>query len=74
MVQNKVIASILECVDENISEVESSDNDNEIGDNQESDHRSGTSDSNQGDGQAVPVASGWPNVKCGLFISCPYQI
>jgi hypothetical protein len=45
MAQNKAttdddILSVLNCVDENLSEVESSDNDNEIGDNQESDHKS----------------------------------
>jgi hypothetical protein len=52
MVQNKVtndddIVTIFDCVDDNFSEVESSDSDNEIGDNQESDHKSGTSDSEQ---------------------------
>jgi hypothetical protein len=36
------IVSVLACVDENLSEVESSDSDNEIGDNQESDHKRGT--------------------------------
>jgi hypothetical protein len=63
MVQNKMtsddnIMSILDCVDENLSEVESSDNDNETGDNQESDRKSGTTDSEQSDWQAAPVVSG----------------
>jgi hypothetical protein len=43
MVQNKVtsdddIVSILDCRDENLSEVESDDSDNEIGNNKESNH------------------------------------
>jgi hypothetical protein len=36
--------SILDCVDENLSEVESSNSGNEIGDNQESDCKSSISD------------------------------
>jgi hypothetical protein len=44
MVQNKMInyeniVSVLDCVDENLSEVESSDSDNEISKNQESGHK-----------------------------------
>jgi hypothetical protein len=62
MAQNKVtsddIVSLLDCVDENLSEAESSDRNNEIGDNQESDCKSCTSDSEQSDSQAVPVVSG----------------
>jgi hypothetical protein len=56
MAQNKVInddiVSILDCVDENISEVECGDSDDEIGDNQESDHKV-TSDSEQCGGKVV---------------------
>jgi hypothetical protein len=58
----------------NLSEIECNDSDDEIGDNQESDHSSGISDSEQSDRQAGPVVSGWDVVKSGLFISCPYQI
>jgi hypothetical protein len=62
MVQDKVtdddIVSILDCVDENLSEVEPSDSDDEICDNQESDHRRGLSDSEQSHRQVDPVASG----------------
>jgi hypothetical protein len=36
---------VLDCVDESLPEVESSDMDNEIDDDQESDNRSGTLDS-----------------------------
>jgi hypothetical protein len=60
--QNKVISddivSVLDCVDDNISEVESSESDNEIGDNQECDYRSGISDSEQSDRQVAPAISG----------------
>jgi hypothetical protein len=47
MAQNKVtsdddIVSILDCMDENLSEVDSSDSDNEIGDNKKSDRKSAT--------------------------------
>jgi hypothetical protein len=47
MAQNKVtnddnIVSVLDCVDENLSEVESSNSHNEICNNQEYDHESGT--------------------------------
>jgi hypothetical protein len=38
------IVLILDCVDENLSETESNNSDNEISDNQTSDHISGTSD------------------------------
>jgi hypothetical protein len=56
MAQNKVtsddnIVSVLDCVNENLSAVESNHSDNEIGDNQGSDCKSGTSDSEQSDGQ-----------------------
>jgi hypothetical protein len=57
------IVSILDCVDENLSEVESSYSGNEIGDNKKSDHKSGTSDSENGDGQATMFFSGWHDVK-----------
>jgi hypothetical protein len=48
VVQSKVssdddILSILDYMDENLSEVESSDSDNETSDNQESEHKNGTS-------------------------------
>jgi NADPH-dependent 7-cyano-7-deazaguanine reductase QueF len=48
VVQSKTISdddivSVLDCVKENFSEVESNDSDNEIGFNQDSDRRSGTS-------------------------------
>jgi hypothetical protein len=33
--------------------------DKEIGDNEESDCKSGTSDSEQSDGQVAPIISGW---------------
>jgi hypothetical protein len=64
MTHNKVtsdynIVSILECVDENPLEVESSDSDNEIGHNQESDSRSGSQTVNK-----VPVVTGLHDVKC----------
>jgi hypothetical protein len=64
--------SILDCVDENISEVESSDSDNEICGNQESGHKSGTSDSEQSDRQAAPAVSGWHDVhnKYNFNTSC----
>jgi hypothetical protein len=56
MTQNKAtsdddIVSILECVDENL---ESSDSDNETGDNQESDYKGGISNSEQSDRKAAP--------------------
>jgi hypothetical protein len=61
MVQNKVtsddIASILDYVDENISEVESSNSENEIGDNKKSNCRSGK-DSKQSDRQVATAVSG----------------
>jgi hypothetical protein len=47
--------SVLNCVDENISEVESNNSDNETCDNQESHHRSSISDSEQNGGKAVPA-------------------
>jgi hypothetical protein len=61
-VQNKTISvddilSILDCVDENLSEVKSSDCGNEIDDNHECDCKNGTSDSEQHDRQAVSVTS-----------------
>jgi hypothetical protein len=67
MVQNEVtkdydIVSILKCVNENLSEVESNDSDIKIGDNQESVHKSGTSKREQSDGQAAQVISGWRRV------------
>jgi hypothetical protein len=69
MAQNKRnsddIVKILDCVDENLSEVESGDSDNEIDDNQESDHKSSTSDS---DRQVAPVVSGWCDVKCQMKV------
>jgi hypothetical protein len=46
-------------VDENLSEVESSDSNNEIGNNQEYGDKTGTPDS----GQAAPVVSRWRDVK-----------
>jgi hypothetical protein len=67
LAQNKVtsddIVSVLDCVDENLSEVESGDSDSKIGDNQESDGKSGTSGSEQNDVQVAPVVSGWCGVK-----------
>jgi hypothetical protein len=62
MIQNKAISvddivTILDCVDENLSEVKSSDCDNEIDDNHECDCKSGTSVSEQHDRQAVSVIS-----------------
>jgi hypothetical protein len=51
--------SVLDYLDENLfTEVVSSDGDNEIGDNQESDHRSDISNSEKHDAQAVPLGSG----------------
>jgi hypothetical protein len=58
MVQNDIL-SVLDCVDENLSEVESSGSDNEIADNQESNCKSGTSDSKQSNRQVVLGVSGW---------------
>jgi hypothetical protein len=68
MVQNKVtsdddIVSILDCVHENLPDVECGDSHNEIGDNQESDCKSGTSDSEQTDEQAASVVTAWCDVK-----------
>jgi hypothetical protein len=40
-----MILSNLDCVDDSLSEVESSGSDNEVGDNQESDRKSGASGS-----------------------------
>jgi hypothetical protein len=65
--------SVLDCVDENFSEVESSDSGDKIDENQESDHKSGASVSQQSDRHAA-IVSRWHDMKCGLFISCPYQI
>jgi hypothetical protein len=50
MAQNEMTSdddsvSVLDSVKEDLSEIESGDSDNEIGDNQVSDHVSGTSDS-----------------------------
>jgi hypothetical protein len=59
--------SILDCVDENLLEVQSSDGDNEIF-NRESDSRSGISESEQSDGQVAPVVSGWHDVKWQMKI------
>jgi hypothetical protein len=72
MVRNKVtsadnIVSIFDCIDENLSETESNDS-NETGDNQESDHKGGTSDSEQSNRQATPVVSGWCDVRWQMKI------
>jgi hypothetical protein len=50
------IVSVLDFVDENLSEVKSSDSN--IGDNHELDDKSGASDSEQSDGHVIPVVSG----------------
>jgi hypothetical protein len=50
--------SLVDSVDENLSDVQSSDSDNEIGDNQEFDSN----------GQVAPVVSGWHNVKWQMKI------
>jgi hypothetical protein len=73
MAQNKMtsdgnIVSILDYVDGNFSEVESSDSDNEIGDSQEFDCKSSTSVGEQSDRQVVPVVSGWHDVKWQMKI------
>jgi hypothetical protein len=60
--EDKVISddmSVLDCVDENLSEVESSDSNDEIGNHQESDPRSGTSNSEQNDGEVALYSRGW---------------
>jgi hypothetical protein len=64
MTQNKVIndddsTSFLDCVDENLSEVEYNESDNESGHSQESDCKSIVSNSEQSYRQAAPVVSGW---------------
>jgi hypothetical protein len=51
--------SVLPCVAENLSEVESSDTNDEIGNNQESDPKSGTSDSGQNYGKVACFSTGW---------------
>jgi hypothetical protein len=53
------ILSVLDCVDENLSEVESSGSDNEIDVNQETARKSGTSDGEECNGKATPVIIGW---------------
>jgi hypothetical protein len=61
------IVSILECVEENLSEVEFSDSDNEIGDDEESDCKC-RSDNEQSDGQASPAVNAWSDVKWQIKI------
>jgi hypothetical protein len=48
-----MIVSLLDCVDENLSEAESSDSDNK-----ESDHKTGTADSEQSNREGTPAVSG----------------
>jgi hypothetical protein len=74
--QNKVtsdgdIASSLDCVDESLSEVESSNSENEIGNNQECDRNSDTSNSEQSDGHVAPIVSGWHNMKWQILLGVP---
>jgi hypothetical protein len=57
--------SVLDYVDENLSEVESSDNDNETSDNQDSEHKNGTSVNKvMGKGSVI----GWHDVKWQIKI------
>jgi hypothetical protein len=57
--------SISDCVDENLSEVESSDSNDETDENQPD------YDSEQCDKQATPVASAWHDVKWQKKICLP---
>jgi hypothetical protein len=62
------IMTVLGCVDENLSEVESSGSDNEIGDNKESDCKSAYQRVNKVMVKWAPVVSGWHDVKWQMKI------
>jgi hypothetical protein len=57
MIKDENITSTMDCVDEILSEEGSGDSDDKIGDNQESDCKSGILYREQSDRQVVPVVS-----------------
>jgi hypothetical protein len=68
---NDNIVSVLDCVVENISEVECGNSGGEVSDNQNSNQKSIISHSEKVNG--APVICRWHDVKCDLFISFSYH-